>query len=272
MFFSDRELSKRIERTEGLANADFVESRARLTAGSPATWIQVAGAYALFDGKDSPCTQTFGLGMSDEVTAEDMDTIEAFFKEREAPIYHEVSPHADPKLLKLLLKRNYHPFEYTSVMFRQMGQQQHNSNISVRLIEDNETELWAETSARGWTAEMPELFDYMVSFAKISAHCTNNYPFIAEINNKPIATAALFIFERAAVFAGDSTVLEGRNQGAQKALVEARLKFASDKGCDIAIMCASPGSQSQKNAEKNGFRIAYTRTKWQKASKNLLLG
>jgi hypothetical protein len=29
------------------------------------------------------------------------------------------------------------------------------------------------------------------------------------------------------------------------------------------MMGALPGSQSQKNAEKNGFRIAYTRTKWQ---------
>jgi hypothetical protein len=29
------------------------------------------------------------------------------------------------------------------------------------------------------------------------------------------------------------------------------------------MMCAQPGSQSQRNAEKHGFRIAYTRIKWQ---------
>jgi hypothetical protein len=28
-------------------------------------------------------------------------------------------------------------------------------------------------------------------------------------------------------------------------------------------MGALPGSGSQRNAERNGFRIAYTRTKWQ---------
>jgi hypothetical protein len=28
-------------------------------------------------------------------------------------------------------------------------------------------------------------------------------------------------------------------------------------------MGALPGSQSQRNAQKNGFNIAYTRTKWQ---------
>jgi hypothetical protein len=29
-------------------------------------------------------------------------------------------------------------------------------------------------------------------------------------------------------------------------------------------MCCAPGSASQRNAERHGFRIAYTRTKWQK--------
>jgi hypothetical protein len=28
------------------------------------------------------------------------------------------------------------------------------------------------------------------------------------------------------------------------------------------MMCALPGSQSQRNTQKNGFDIAYTRTKW----------
>jgi hypothetical protein len=29
------------------------------------------------------------------------------------------------------------------------------------------------------------------------------------------------------------------------------------------MMGALPGSNSQRNAERNGFQIAYTRTKWQ---------
>jgi hypothetical protein len=28
------------------------------------------------------------------------------------------------------------------------------------------------------------------------------------------------------------------------------------------MVCAAPGSTSQRNAERNGFRIAYTRIKW----------
>jgi hypothetical protein len=29
------------------------------------------------------------------------------------------------------------------------------------------------------------------------------------------------------------------------------------------MMVAWPGTESQRNAERHGFRIAYTRTKWQ---------
>ena len=73
----------------------------------------------------------------------------------------------------------------------------------------------------------------------------------------------LFIYEDVAILAGASTIPEGRRQGAQLALLDARLNYAAEHGCKIAIMGASPGSQSQRNAEKNGFHIAYTRTKWQ---------
>jgi hypothetical protein len=51
-------------------------------------------------------------------------------------------------------------------------------------------------------------------------------------------------------------------QGAQASLLESRLRYAAEQGCDIAMMCALPGSASQRNAERQGFRIAYTRIKW----------
>jgi hypothetical protein len=30
------------------------------------------------------------------------------------------------------------------------------------------------------------------------------------------------------------------------------------------MVCAAPGTSSQRNAERSGFRIAYTRIKWVK--------
>jgi hypothetical protein len=87
--------------------------------------------------------------------------------------------------------------------------------------------------------------------------------FVAEIGGEAIAAAALFMHEGVALLAGASTVPEGRRQGAQLALLDARLRTAVSSGCDLAMMVAAPGSASQRNAERNGFRVAYTRTKWQ---------
>ena len=91
-----------LERTEARANADFVETRARLFSESGATWIEVGGTYAMFDGVDSPITQTFGLGTFEDATDGHLDKIESFFQERGAAVCHEVSPMADLTLLGLL--------------------------------------------------------------------------------------------------------------------------------------------------------------------------
>jgi GNAT superfamily N-acetyltransferase len=65
-----------------------------------------------------------------------------------------------------------------------------------------------------------------------------------------------------ALLAGASTVPAWRGRGAQGALLGARLRHAAALGCDVAMMGALPGSASQRNAERQGFRIAYTRMKW----------
>jgi GNAT superfamily N-acetyltransferase len=267
MVFADFELSQRIEHTEARITAAFADSRAEISPEYGAEWIEVAGAYAIFDGIESPCTQTFGLGMFGEVAAAELDRIETFFKERNAPILHEVSPLADASVLALLNERGYHPLEYTNIMFQTLGDSERNvelnPRIKTKIIGEDKVLLWAETSANGWISEMPDHVDFMKEFGRISASCEGCYSFLAELDGKPIATGALFIFDGVAEAAGASTIPEGRKQGAQTALLDARLRFAKEKGCDIVVMGALPGSQSQKNAEKNGFRIAYTRTKWQ---------
>jgi hypothetical protein len=38
--------------------------------------------------------------------------------------------------------------------------------------------------------------------------------------------------------------------------------YAFDHGCNLAMMVPQPGSDSQRNAKRKEFRIAYKRTKW----------
>ena len=262
----DTALAARLEQTEGLANARFVEARIRQSSESKAAWIQVAGAYAMFDGVDSPMTQSFGLGMFSEATPSDLKAIEVFFRDRKAPVLLEVSPLASAELLSLLNQRNYRPVEYTSVMCRRIGPdislpKNRSQQIQVRVISGDEAEQWAQTSARGWS-EHPEVIEMILGFGRTFASTVGATGMQAEIDCQPIATGVVFIADSVALLAGASTIPNARRQGAQSLLLEARLRYAVEQGCDLAMMCALPGSPSQRNAQRNGFQIAYTRTKW----------
>ena len=262
--FSDLSLARRLERAEGRSNVSFVEARAAVEPSAGACWTEVAGTYAMFDGPDSPLTQTFGLGLFEPPSDEDLGRVEQFFRQRHAPVYHEVSPLADPSTFSHLNARGYEPFEFTSVMFRPLDEgagARRDSGVSVRLAGPGEHELWARTAARGW-GEFEGLGDFMLGLSRVSAARADALSFLAELEGRPVAAGALSIWEGVALLAGASTVPEARRRGAQLALLDARLAYATECGCDLAMMCAQPGSGSQRNAERHGFRIAYTRLKW----------
>ncbi|HEX8559557.1 MAG TPA: GNAT family N-acetyltransferase [Pyrinomonadaceae bacterium] len=268
--FSDLSLSRRLERAEMQGNADFVEARARVSPESGACWTEVAGAYAMFDGVESPVTQTFGLGLFEPAAAEDFGRLEEFFFSRGADAFHEVSPLADASLPGLLNGRGYQAVEFTNVMFRPLGAgareadaRAPSGDLRVRPAAEGEDELWAQTSARGWSDS--GYGDFMLGLAKVSARRANAFSFLAELGGRAVATGAMSVCEGVALLAGASTVPEARGRGAQLALLDARLRFAAGLGCDLAMMCALPGSASQRNAERQGFRIAYTRAKWRRA-------
>lgn len=259
---ADIALARRLERCEARANAAFVESRARLSPELGATWIECAGAFAMFDGVGSPLTQTFGLGIFETPTAADLERIEQFFEERGAAVFHEVSPLVEMQTMQLLVARGYHPVELSSVMYQPIGEPpSSDGRVKARIAEPHEIERWAETSAEGWR-EFAEVAPLVRELGRISASSKGTVPFFAEIDGRPIATGAIAIHDGVAVLAGASTIPEERRQGAQRALLEARLRHARAQGCDLAMMCTAPGSASQRNAERQGFRIAYTRIKW----------
>jgi GNAT superfamily N-acetyltransferase len=86
------------------------------------------------------------------------------------------------------------------------------------------------------------------------------------LDGQPGAAGSLSIHEGVALFAGAATVPQMRRRGLQAALLRERMRYAFEHGCDLAMMAAEAGSNSQRNAERKGFRIAYTRTKWRLSS------
>jgi hypothetical protein len=261
--FADLSLARRLEQTEGRGNAAFVDAQARLDPLSGAIWKTAGGASVMFAGVGSPITQTFGLGLHQPLTAHDLDGIERFFTSRGSAVIHEVCPLAGVEVIATLAKRGYKPVELSSVLYQAIDETtaiEATSRLTVRRVERHEGTLYGKVSAAGWS-EDPAVVPYIEGFAKLSVECATC--FLAERDGTPIATAALFMHDGTALLAGASTVPGGRRQGAQNALLDIRLRTAAANGCTLAMMVAAPGSASQRNAERQGFRIAYTRTKWQ---------
>lgn len=266
--FADRGLARRLERAEAAANAAFVEARARLQPQVQSAWTEVRGVYAMFDGPHSPLTQSFGLGLFGSLGEAEFEQLESFFQERGAAVHHEVSPFLDADSLARLGTRGYQPIEFSSVLVRpavaDLGSE---SPIEVRRIGAEEAELWSAVSVEGWRAESPGLEEFMGALGHLFTRAEGVYCFVAEQEGRSVATASLCLHQGVALLAGASTVPAARRQGAQAALLQARLRFAVERGADLAMVVAQPGSGSQRNAERQGFRLVYTRTKWQRAKR-----
>lgn len=262
--FANLELARRLEAAEAYACAQFAEARRKLYPNSTSAWMKCAGVTVVFDGVDAPTTQTFGLGLFEPLTPAALDEIEQFFRERGAEVMHEVSSFAGAAVLDLLCARSYRPFEISNVLYRAVESPTtvHAAGISVRVVGGDEAQLWSDINARGWTHEHPE-FENFVRESGILVVAREGSPcFLAEIEGSPGAAGALTMHQGVALFGGASTVPEMRCRGLQGALLQERMRYAAEHGCDLAMMVAEAGSKSQRNAERKGFRVAYTRLKW----------
>ena len=267
MWFMDQALARRLERAEGVVGTTFTEATQRVAPHRGAMWRDFDGTYAIFDGPDSPMTQTFGLGLFAPVTVDALAEIEAFFAERGAPVMHEVSPLAGIEAFALLAERGYRPNDLSTVLVQPLDAATSAppnppaSALRVRAVDAADHAAWIETSVAGWCDD-PAVTDIMRSMASIAAANAAMTHFIVEYDGAPIASASLGLHEGVALLAGASTIPAGRSLGAQALLLAVRLAEARRRGCDLAMMVTTPGSTSQRNAERRGFRVAYTRTKW----------
>jgi len=138
------------------------------------------------------------------------------------------------------------------------------NEIEVRRASDGELELWTLTVAQGFAEHYPvtkELLDVM----KLSASGKNTECFLARIGGRVAGGATLAVRGRIAGLFGASTLPGFRGQGVQTALLTARLWRAGELKCELAMSLAQPGSPSQRNITRRGFRTLYTRAKFERA-------
>jgi len=264
MIFADLTLAKRLEAAEAFACAQFAVARSRLFPELGSTWTKVAGTTLVFGGVHSPTTQSFGLGLFDELTEAALVEMEQFFLSRGTAVMHEVCPLVGVGALDLLCGRGYKPIEVSNVLYRtaEMPEGQRPANVTVRVVGQGEAKIWSQVSARGWTHEHPELQAFVQELGDLMVVREQSPCFLAEVDGVAGAAGVLSMHDGVALFGGSATVPELRRRGLQAALLEERMRYAFAAGCDLAMMVAEAGSNSQRNAERKGFRVGYTRMKW----------
>jgi hypothetical protein len=199
------------------------------------------------------------------VTAVDLDELESFFADRGAPVHHEISPMADESLWPLLTARGYMPIEFTSILYKDLVAEPPEGfavdGIEVRPVSEADRDTFVRINLEGWS-HVEGLADVLSDLMKVMTEAQGVRPFLACLDGEAVAAGSLNLQGSAALLAGACTIPKARGRGAQRALLAERLREAAAAGCDIALMGAQAGSGSQRNAERSGFRIAYTRTKW----------
>jgi ribosomal protein S18 acetylase RimI-like enzyme len=86
--------------------------------------------------------------------------------------------------------------------------------------------------------------------------------YLARVDGEPAGAAVLTLSDGVGYLANASTLPEYRGRGVQTALIARRLADASAAGVELVCSGTAFGSTSQRNLERAGLRIAYTKAVW----------
>lgn len=255
-------LVQRLEAAEAADGADCAESQKLLNPESDAAVKAVAGGFLIYLGVTSPLTHVLNLGLSGPVTQDDLNEVEEFYRERGAPVIIDVCPYADVSLLELLNDRDYKISEMNNVLVRDVQADMEipdfSPGIEVRQCDGGECELYTETTVKGFFGrELVSDDELAVGRALFNMRGATSY--LAFSGSDPAGSGSMSIRYKVASCFGDSTQPAFRGKGIQAALIRARMLDAAKGNCDVVTAGTQPGSQSQRNYERLGFQVAYTK-------------
>jgi GNAT superfamily N-acetyltransferase len=254
-------LARLLEHAEAAASGRCLEvwMAARPEAGGATA--ELAGGRALFFTPGSPLSQALSLGMNGSVSGEEFSRLEDFFTGRGAPVAISLCPYADPTLLAHLGRRGYRVTHFEHTLWRRCAGESNgraSGDVTIRAVQDGEAMLWTQTVMTGFADggdASPEMLDLFATFLGGGSAET----FLAEVDGQVAGGAAMAFTGDVAVLHGDSTLPAFRCRGAQTALIAERILRARRAGCRYAMACTLPGSASQRNYERMGFTVAYTK-------------
>src|SRR5262249_37129839 len=222
------------------------------------------GGHMIFAGLGSPIGRAVGAGLDSPITAQDIDCLEGFYQSHNAPAQIDLCPLHDTGVMELFRQRGYSAAELNNVLWRRLRREEQFSplppDIEIRRGKPEEAEIFADIVALSFheNGNVPAGFRGMLApLYQIPGAIV----FVGSIHGKPVGAGGGMIIPEHKLVAlfGAGTLQECRGRGIQRALLNARLKLAADVGCELAVVVTQGGSASQRNCERLGFRVAYSK-------------
>lgn len=256
----DKNLVKRIEHCIKMSHVKVTKQYT--DPGHNAAVFEIGGGAACFSGYDSFLSQVIGWGFNTDISnpKDDLLQIEQFYLQKQhQQVDIELCPFVDASVIPLLASRGYLVTEVNQISVLDMALIENHSHPSDEhiIITDN-IKAFADCVSKGFNCS--HLKHHFENYAL----CDSIYAFAALVNDQMIAGATCAIDDDICDLGVTSTLEAFRGRGLQKALLRTRLSFAMKKGVKIATVTTEPGSISDANIQKIGFRCAYTRLKFTK--------
>lgn len=257
-------LCLRLECAQAEQNQAMAKAVARLNPAGGARCERIAGAYAVYLGPGHMLNQGLALGLAGPMTEADLDRLETVLG---TPTTVELSAGADPSVAPLLAARGYRVHLFQQVWMRDLpaGEDlEPRTALEVRPLRPGEEALFGKVVFAGFmeTDDLDSV-DPTPFAATTSAEGTTC--FLAFADGVPLGAGTAGIAGDVATLSGTSVLPRFRGRGGQGALIRARLAFAREQGCVLAASATLPGTHSQVNLERAGFRVAYPKLELVKA-------
>jgi ribosomal protein S18 acetylase RimI-like enzyme len=263
MQFVDKALARRFEAAEEMPQVLYARAFQKLKPEIGAVEEEICGGHMIFAGLGSPIGRATGLGFDHSLTAEDMDRVEAFYRANKAPSQVDLCPLHEPTVFEMCKQRGYSIAELNNVLYRRLDEKESfphpPSDCSVRRGSAAEARELGSIVERAFFPDgAPEAFqDLLTPLYQMQGALT----FAASMEGKVVACGAGLVIPEHRIFAvcGAGTMAEYRGRGLQTALLRARLAAAAHAGCEYAVVVTQGGTTSQRNCERLGFRVAYSK-------------
>jgi GNAT superfamily N-acetyltransferase len=264
MLHGTLELARRIDRAE----IDFCARAAGAATPDGVASLEVAGGRALCSFAGSPLNKVLGLGLGSPVEDADLDAIEAFYDERGIPVQIELCPLALPGLAARLTKRGYQLQAFENQLARSIGTERvPEPGPTVTRSTPDQDDLWLHVAASGFaaadasgaTVPAPPS-DLLANIKKVmSGFIHPDFErLLVWVDGEPAGAANAYVIDGVLGIAGTATLPAYRKRGVQQAVVAHALNRALGRA-ELAMATTEPGSISQRNFERFGFQVIYTR-------------